>query len=179
MARARSVSQGNHLALVKETMNFSPLGFRRHFVISDQYTFWNDQLLIQQITRFWCDVVARHRFPKRPLGSQVSFFSQISKKVQKSRSKSGDRMMLAPMANRFKERSLLEQLQNHASNHQGAPGLSTPSDPPRKKWLLFGSSSSSRRTGFPRFCFASLNVKSASRKNHAKKIVSLFQRMMY
>ena len=46
--------------------------------------------------------------------------------------------MLAPMANRFKEGSLLEQLQNHASNYQGAPGLSTPSDPPRKK-LLFSA----------------------------------------
>ena len=162
MARARSVSQGNHLALVKETMNFSPLGFRRHFVISDQYTFWNGQLLIQQITRFWCDVVARHRFPKRPLGSQVSFFSQISKKVQKSRSKSGDRMMLPPMANRFIGGSFLEQLQNHASNYQGAPGLSTPSDPTRKKWLFFGRRRR-RRTGFVKDQTASLNVKSASR----------------
>ena len=162
MARARSVSQGNHLALVKETMNFSPLGFRRHFVISDQYTFWNGQLLIQQITRFWCDVVARHRFPKRPLGSLVSFFSQISKKVQKSRSKSGDRMMLPPMANRFKEGSLLEQLQNHASNYQGALSLSRPSDPLRKKWLLFGRRRR-RRTGFVKDQTASLNVKSASR----------------
>ena len=42
-------------------------------------------------------------------------------------------MMLAPMANRFKEGELLEQLQNHASNYQGALGLSRPSDPPRKK----------------------------------------------
>ena len=171
MARARSVSQGNHLALVKETMNFSPLGFRRHFVISDQYTFWNGQLLIQQITRFWCDVVARHRFPKRPLGSQVSFFSQISKKVQKSRSKSGDRMMLPPMANRFIGGSFLEQLQNHASNYQGAPGLSTPSDPTRKKWLLFGRRRRRRRrrrTGFVKDQTASLNVKSASRKKNTR-----------
>ena len=117
-------------------MKFILIGFRRHFRIWDQYTLWNGQLSFQQNTRFRCDVVARHRFPKRPLGSLFSFFSQISKKVQKSRSKSGDRMMLAPMANRFKERSLLEQLQNHASNYQGAPGLSTPSDPPRKKWLF-------------------------------------------
>ena len=70
--------------------------------------------------------------------------------------------MLPPMANRFKEGSLLEQLQNHASNYQGAPGLSTPSDPPRKKWLF--SAQKKKRTGFPRFWFASLNVKSASRK---------------
>ena len=117
-------------------MSFILIGFRRHFEIWGQYTLWNGQLWIQKNTRFRCHVVARHRFPKRPLGSQVSFFSQISKKVQKSRSKSGDRMMLAPMANRFKERSLLEQLQNHASNYQGAPGLSRPSDPPRKKWLF-------------------------------------------
>ena len=143
-------------------MKFILIGFRRHFRIWDQYTLWNGQLSFQQNTRFRCDVVARHRFPKHSLGSQVSFFSLFPKKVQKSRSKSGDRMMLPPMANRFKEGSLLEQLQNHASNYQGAPGLSTPSDPPRKKWLLFGSRSS--RTGFPRFCFASLNVKSASRK---------------
>ena len=142
-------------------MKFILIGFRRHFRIWDQYTLWNGQLSFQQNTRFRCDVVARHRFPKRPLGSQDSFFARFSKKVQKSPSKSGDRMMLAPMANRFKERSLLEQLQNHASNYQGAPGLSTPSDPPRKKWLF--SAEQSRRTGFPRFWFASLNVKSASR----------------
>ena len=117
-------------------MKFILIGFRRHFRIWDQYTLWNGQLSFQQNTRFRCDVVARHRFPKHSLGSQVSFFSLFPKKVQKSRSKSGDRMMLAPMANRFKERSLLEQLQNHASNYQGAPGLSTPSDPPRKKWLF-------------------------------------------
>ena len=117
-------------------MKFILIGFRRHFRIWDQYTLWNGQLSFQQNTRFRCDVVARHRFPKHSLGSQVSFFSRFSKKVQKSRSKSGDRMMLAPMANRFKEGSLLEQLQNHASNYQGAPGLSTPSDPPRKKWLF-------------------------------------------
>ena len=144
-------------------MKFILIGFRRHFRIWDQYTLWNGQLSFQQNTRFRCDVVARHRFPKRPLGSLFSFFSQISKKVQKSRSKSGDRMMLAPMANRFKERSLLEQLQNHASNYQGAPGLSRPSDPPRKKWLLFGRR---RRTGFTKDQTASLNVKSASRNNH-------------
>ena len=144
-------------------MKFILIGFRRHFRIWDQYTLWNGQLSFQQNTRFRCDVVARHRFPKHSLGSQVSFFSRFSKKVQKSRSKSGDRMMLAPMANRFKERSLLEQLQNHASNYQGAPGLSTPSDPPRKKWLF--SEEEKKRTGFPRFWFASLNVKSASRKN--------------
>ena len=119
-------------------MSFVLIGFRRHFVIWDQYTFWNSQLSFQQISRIWCDVVARHRFPKRTLGSQVSFFSQMSEKVQKSRSKSGDRMMLPPMANRFVEGSLLDQLQNHASNHQGAPGLSTPSYPLRKKWLLSG-----------------------------------------
>ena len=126
-------------------MNFNPLGFRRHFVISDLYTFWNSQLSFQQIIRFWCDVVARHRFPKQSLGSQVSFFSLFPKKVQKSRSKSGDRMMLAPMANRFKEGSLLEQLQNHASNYQGAPGLSTPSDPPRKKWLFSAAAGEENR----------------------------------
>ena len=120
-------------------MKFILIGFRRHFRIWDQYTLWNGQLSFQQNTRFRCDVVARHRFPKHSLGSQVSFFPRFSKKVQKSRSKSGDRMMLAPMANRFKEGSLLEQLQNHASNYQGAPGLSRPSDPLRKKWLLFGS----------------------------------------
>ena len=119
-------------------MKFILIGFRRHFRIWDQYTLWNGQLSFQQNTRFRCDVVARHRFPKRPLGSQVTFFSQISKKDQKSRSKSGDPMMLASMANRFIGRSFLKQLQNHASNHQGAPGLSPPSDPPRKKWLLFG-----------------------------------------
>ena len=117
-------------------MSFVLIGFRRHFEIWGQYTLWNGQLLLQQNTRFWCDVVARHRFPKRPLDSLFSFFSQISKKNLKSRSKSGDRMMLPPMANRFVEGSLLDQLQNHASNHQGAPGLSTPSDPPRKKWLF-------------------------------------------
>ena len=136
MARARSVSQGNHLALVKETMNFSPLGFRRHFVISDQYTFWNGQLSFSRSPEF--DVTLSHvtDFPNDRWALRFRFFSQISKKVQKSRSKSRDRMKLAPMANRFKERSLLEQLQNHASNYQGAPGLSTPSDPPRKKWLF-------------------------------------------
>ena len=84
------------------------------------------------------DVTLSHvtDFPNDRWALCFRFFSQISKKVQKNRSKSGDRMMLAPMANRFKERSLLEQLQNHASNYQGAPGLSTPSDPPRKKWLF-------------------------------------------
>ena len=127
---------GNWFQIESTKLQCSPPGFRRHFMISDLYTFWNSQLSFQQISRIWCDVVARHRFPKRPLGSLFSFFSQISKKVQKSRSKSGDRMMLAPMANRFKEGSLLEQLQNHASNYQGAPGLSRPSDPPRKKWLF-------------------------------------------
>ena len=82
------------------------------------------------------------------------------KKVQKSRSKSGDRMMLAPMANRFKERSLLEPIQNHASNYQGAPGLSTPSDPPRKKWL-FSEAEKENKIFKVLICY--LNVKSASR----------------
>ena len=127
------------------------IGFRRHFRIWDQYTLWNGQLSFQQNTRFRCDVAARHRFAKHSVGSQDSFFSRFSKKVPKSRSKSGDRMMLAPMANRFKERSLLEQLQNHASNYQGAPGLSTPSDPPRKKWLFSegGGEQDLQRTKLP------------------------------
>ena len=119
-------------------INFILIEFRRHFVISDPYTFWNSQISFQQITRFWCDVVARHRFPKRSLNSQVSVFSQTSKTVQTSRSKIGDRMMFPSnvMTNRFIGGSFLEQLQNHASNYQGAPGLSRPSDPPRKKWLF-------------------------------------------
>ena len=154
-------------------MKFILIGFRRHFRIWDQYTLWNGQLSFQQNTSFWCDVVARHRFPKHPLGGLRLFFKLFSKKVQKSRSKSGDRMMLAPMANRFKEGSLLEQLQNHASNYQGAPGLSTSSDPPRKKWLLFGRRRRRRRrrrrTGFAKDQTASLNVKSASRNNNCDK----------
>ena len=179
MARARSVWQVNQLEIsIHEkmesmfVMNFILIGFRRHFVIWDQYTFWNGQLSFQQITRFWCDVVARHRFPKRPLGSQVSFFfHKFRKKVQKSRSKSGDRMMLPPMANRFIGGSFLEQLQNHASNYQGAPGMSTPSDATRKKWLLFGRRRRRRRrrTGFVKDQTASLNVKSASRNHFLRR----------
>ena len=112
------------------------------------------------------DVTLSHvtDFPNARQALWFRFFSLFSKKVlKKSRSKSGDRMMPASMANRFKERSLLEQLQNHASNYRGALGLSRPSDPPRKKVIIFRRRR--RRTGFPRFCFASLNVKSASRKN--------------
>ena len=133
-------------------MSFVLIGFRRHFVIWDQYTLWNGQLWIQKNTRFRCDVVARHRFPKRPPGSLVSFFSLFSKKVQKSRSKSGDRMMPASMANRFKERSLLEQLQNHASNYQGALGLSPTSDPFGKKWLFCGKEKKKDRISKVLFC---------------------------
>ena len=139
--------------------------FRRHFVIWDQYTLWNGQLWIQKNTRFRCDVVARHRFPKRPPGSLVSFFSLFLKKVQKSRSKSGDRMMPASMPNRFIGGSLSDLLQNHASNYQGAPGLSRTSDPFGKKWLFSGGTKRAKRTGFAKDQTASLNVKSASRKN--------------
>ena len=64
-------------------MKFILIGFRRHFVIWDQYTLWNGQLSFQQNTRFRCDVVARHRFPKRPLGSQVSFFFHNFRKKSK------------------------------------------------------------------------------------------------
>ena len=129
--RARSVHHG------KSYSRFHPLGFRRHFEIWGQYTLWNDPLWNQKNTRFRCDVVARHRFPKRPPGSLVSFFALFSKKVQKSRSKSGDRMMPASMSNRFIGGSLSDLLQNHASNYQGAPGLSRTSDPFGKKWFIF------------------------------------------
>ena len=100
-------------------------------------------------------------FPNDRWALRFRFLSQISKKDQQSRSKSGDPMMLASMANRFIGGSFLKQLQNHASNHQGPLGLSRPSDPLRKKWLLFGAAE--QRTGFPMVWFASLNVKSASR----------------
>ena len=80
------------------------------------------------------DVTLSHvtDFPNARLALWFRFFI-IFEKSSKSRSKRGDRMMPASMANRFKERSLLEQLQNHAPNYRGALGLSRPSDPPRKK----------------------------------------------
>ena len=141
------------------------IGFRRHFVIWDQYTLWNSQLSFQPTTRFRCDVVARHWFPKHPPGSQISFFSWFSKKSKNVGQKGGTGWCLHLWLIDFKRGhfwSSLRIMRQTTKAHWACPYpqiLFAKSD-------YFPKEQKQKRTGFPRFWFASLNVKSASRKNN-------------